>query len=61
MLPVKPRPDYTPGPDIDPNLKYVSCVCGYTVVASKEDLKILKHHQSLCRKFKGLPPEEEPK
>jgi len=46
--------------DKDPSLRYVSCVCGYTVVADKPGLAILRCHQELCKKFKGLPIEEIP-
>jgi len=45
----------------DPGLKVISCVCGYSVANDRAGRDILKWHQSQCRKFRGLPPEEPPK
>jgi hypothetical protein len=40
-----------------PEIKTIPCCCGYSVPADKIGLAILRHHQSLCDKFKGVEAE----
>ena len=49
------RDEYNSQPETP--LKYISCVCGYTTPADKDGRALLKSHQGMCRKFKGI---EEP-